>query len=645
MNVLFVGKHPPIEGGVSAQSYWFARELAEHGHDVDVITNAREVERDYRMFMRPEDWEQTIRPVTSGTLEIHWTQAEDGRHRFVPQNNPIISKLVSLGLQVAAAKKPDIIFSFYLEPYAVAGHVLSRELGIPHVVKSAGSDVGRLWRSAELTAFYDRIFAHASAIWTSSKVREELVTRLGVAAERIQVGHRFVVPETLFRPAGPMLDLASLVEAVCAMEGWGAECCLGTPRENLQYLGIYGKIAENKGIFDLLEALGKLRRPDVGLLVMGGGRARQVADFRERVLRMGLQDRVVQVPFLPHWRVPEFLRRCFAVCCLEREFEIAAHKPVIAREVMMCGRPLIGSSEILAKLPLPERLVSGHNCVAVPNVRDHLRLADAIAAVVEAPQAAEALGTRAAEYAKFVQAGRKNTRALERLFDRALNRSATRRPVTAGLPEVPPSLQVARLIWVTRRSDADVPEELIPPLRELEIELRMLAGAGDEQAAQHHDLLAACLFLAEQDAQNSTSGSLTVNESLHRIRTTVMLDQARSDGLHPFALGTLSVLKLSHDANAILSTIHSRELPSFLEKKENYLVLQRGLRPRRPRILVLDDRAGAVLTGIADEARAQQRVYGEPSTPPDAAALKALLDAGLIGFGEKSDQPTIAAHG
>ena len=54
-------------------------------------------------------------------------------------------------------------------------------------------------------------------------------------------------------------------------------------------------------------------------------------------------DRLLQIPFLPHWRVPEFLRSCLAVCCLEQDFPITFHTPMLAREVLTCGQCLVGS--------------------------------------------------------------------------------------------------------------------------------------------------------------------------------------------------------------------------------------------------------------------------------------------------------------
>ncbi|MBI2654760.1 hypothetical protein HYX02_08215 [Candidatus Woesearchaeota archaeon] len=48
MNLLFISKYPPIEGGVSAQTYWLAKALGEKGHKVYVVSNCWEVEQRYR---------------------------------------------------------------------------------------------------------------------------------------------------------------------------------------------------------------------------------------------------------------------------------------------------------------------------------------------------------------------------------------------------------------------------------------------------------------------------------------------------------------------------------------------------------------------------------------------------------------------
>ena len=48
MKICFISKYPPIEGGISSSTYWLARGLGERGHEVHIVTNALEVEDEYR---------------------------------------------------------------------------------------------------------------------------------------------------------------------------------------------------------------------------------------------------------------------------------------------------------------------------------------------------------------------------------------------------------------------------------------------------------------------------------------------------------------------------------------------------------------------------------------------------------------------
>ena len=56
MRICIIGKFPPIQGGVSMRTYRTAHALAARGHDVHVVTNAKEVAPPFRMHMRAEDW-------------------------------------------------------------------------------------------------------------------------------------------------------------------------------------------------------------------------------------------------------------------------------------------------------------------------------------------------------------------------------------------------------------------------------------------------------------------------------------------------------------------------------------------------------------------------------------------------------------
>lgn len=381
MNILLIGKFPPIEGGVSSQSYWLAHDLAKRGHRISVVTDARNVAENFRVHMRPDDWERCTAQYGQGSVEVHWADEPDGDQRPGRADNPTVTQLVSAARSLAEITDFDVIVSYYLQPYGVAGHLVAAETGLPHIVKTAGSDVGRLWKGPQHKPDFDKVFLAAAAIVTSSAVRDDLID-LGVDSRRISHSTAMTVPTEVFSPAGNVLnDVENL-------------------RLELHYFGIYGKISEKKGVFALLEAIAKLAAhglPAGGLLMVQGTDDAERA-LSDKIRDLGIEDRIARVPFLPHWRVPEFIRRCFAVCSLEQDFPITFHRPLVAREILACGGCLIASTEILGKLPVPERLVDGFNCVAIEDTNNPAELAGMMAAMLRVPGQGLTMGRRARNY-------------------------------------------------------------------------------------------------------------------------------------------------------------------------------------------------------------------------------------------------------
>jgi hypothetical protein len=110
MKLCIIGKYPPIQGGVSRENFWQTYALAQAGFDVH---------------------------YTPGT-----------RHEYIPWANPFVTKLASIATDVIKAYGCELIYSFYLEPYAVAAHLASRWTGVPYGIRHAGSDMGPEARQA-----------------------------------------------------------------------------------------------------------------------------------------------------------------------------------------------------------------------------------------------------------------------------------------------------------------------------------------------------------------------------------------------------------------------------------------------------------------------------------------------------------------
>jgi glycosyltransferase involved in cell wall biosynthesis len=410
------------------RTYWTAHVLAARGHEVHVVTNAKEVRSPFRMYMREEDWRQCEPSFGTGFVKVHWTDPIDRSQSYIPMASPFVSKLASIVASVHSERPFDVIFSHYMEPYGVAGYLASQIAAVPHVVRMAGSDAGRLWRHAQFEALYDHILRSAEVVIAGGPVAERAIRR-GVDPARIAFGGSYMLPEDLFAPEGPKLDFTLLRREVASDpetcdQLWGGFA--GKP----PYFGIYGKLGENKGSFALLDAMHRLKRAglDVGLVALAHGRPAVQTRFRERAQQLDLVDHILQIPFLPHWRVPEFLRGCLAVCCLEQNFPIGFHTPIIPREVLLCGGCLVGSTEVIQKLPGYERLPSRYGCVTIEDVNDLEELSARLASIVRDPEPVVDMGARGRDFALELQRDPSFPQSLERILEMAVSR----KPIAAA---------------------------------------------------------------------------------------------------------------------------------------------------------------------------------------------------------------------
>jgi hypothetical protein len=241
-------------------------------------------------------------------------------------------------------------------------------------------------RVPELAAGYKEILRQAAGVVT----RPGLVPRflgMGLAREQILIGPPAAVPPG-FRPDATALSPADVARLAYPPAGPAAHFDPALPT-----IGMYGKPGEAKGTFDFIAAAGAVRDGEpFNLLLMCGGSL--LDPLRAAVAAAGLTDRTWLLPFLPHWRVPAFIRRCTAVAFLERDFPVAIHRPVVPREVLACGTCLVLSGEIHRKQHGLDGLADGDTMLLVPNPKDHASLATTLRRIVAAPGEAGEIGAR-----------------------------------------------------------------------------------------------------------------------------------------------------------------------------------------------------------------------------------------------------------
>ncbi len=111
--VTIVGKYPPIQGGTSVSVYWAAHALASDKYNVQVVTNADEVEPEFRVFADSNPLSKTKTSALDARLIVN-NVTPLKRGSYIPWSNPFVSKLLGLTLQVAA--RSDLIVGWYFDP-------------------------------------------------------------------------------------------------------------------------------------------------------------------------------------------------------------------------------------------------------------------------------------------------------------------------------------------------------------------------------------------------------------------------------------------------------------------------------------------------------------------------------------------------
>jgi glycosyltransferase involved in cell wall biosynthesis len=385
--ILLIGKYPPIQGGVSAQTYRSARELAERGWAVHVVTNANEVEGGFRVHLIGEDQNRLELRGESGSVTVHATVKL--RHEaYIPWAPPYASQLFGLGATQLEAHHFDLIVGWYFEPYCVVAAQLASTFGIPLLICHAGSDLGKLAAHPDLAATYRWVISKATGVLTSllSSQTRELLAALGARDDQLRPLRPAALPAMFRKRADPLDVNAVLAQSASWFENLKiSPDCIRQQRSLVEHrtdvagptIGVYGKVGVPKGTGHLLDALASLaeRAVPFRLLFMGGGRRDALeAAYRSIASNPALASRTTTLPLLAPWRVPSFLRACDITCFLEHQFPVSFHAPRIPREILASGSCLVTTREVAEKQPFCESLVDGKNVILIDDPSDVARL-------------------------------------------------------------------------------------------------------------------------------------------------------------------------------------------------------------------------------------------------------------------------------
>lgn len=415
MHIVIIGKYPPIQGGVSSTTYWTAQELAKNGHNVHIVTNANEVEQGLRCFFWGGDTNQLCCRYDIGSVDVHTTTGLR-RHSYIPWTDPFGSKLFGLGISIIEKYGCDLLIGWYFEPYGLIASQLGHIYDKPVIIVHAGSDLARLTKHPDLIKSYEWMLSQANVLLTrGTKSTAFILDHLKVSKKKRIILPRERLPRIFLDHVEP-LDIHDLLPRL--LEWYRSypinrkiiENIISLNEKKVDYnipiIGIYGKVAELKGTYKLLEALEMLasRGLNFNFICVSGSNNSQIEKYYRAILKKKeLAKRTWVLPIIAPWRIPSFLSLCNIICFLEHDFPISFHGPRIPREVLASGSCLVCSKEIVEKQLFKESLVDGKNFILIPDPKDITDLAHRIENLLLQNQQADIIGKHGRMLSKFIE--------------------------------------------------------------------------------------------------------------------------------------------------------------------------------------------------------------------------------------------------
>lgn len=381
MKICIISKYPPIEGGVSSKVYWLAKALGEHGHEVHIVTNALEVEDEYREVLDTNDPHYRPKNVYVHNTDPSPTIKANPSH--IPFSKMYCEKLASLAIEVIEENDIQVIDSWYLIPYCVSGYLAKSFTNIPHIIRHAGSDLQRLYPSPYLQSLLRKVIKSADGIITNQSTAN-FFNNLGVSPSKIFLTQPLYVDTTAFNPDVAPFNLEPYIT--------GQKYFSGIPI--IAYIGKITHHFETKGLPELLKACSMIKEEFLLLFVSNG---KKLAEFKKLVENANLTKKTCFLPFLPPWQIPSLIKTCTCIVALENRSSpiLSYHVPAIPAEAMATGRCVLMSKEIHEK-ELYKKFENGKE-VLVVSTTEIYEIKETLEKLIRKPAIAETIGANAYE--------------------------------------------------------------------------------------------------------------------------------------------------------------------------------------------------------------------------------------------------------
>jgi glycosyltransferase involved in cell wall biosynthesis len=308
MNVLIINyEFPPVGGGAGKATYNLARQLADMGHRVDILTS--------RMKGQPSREElhgMTIYRVRSWRKGIHDCGFRGALTFLFFAILPFF--------RITHKNTYDLFHYFFGLPTGFLALLPGPHRKNPYIVSLRGSDVpGYDEYNNNLQRIHRLMLPLTKKIWKNSRqivaVTESLKNKALQTLPNVEIK---VIPN----------GVDSLFSKLPAPEH---------KRDDSYKLISVARLIERKGIQDVLSALAELRDQDISLLIVGEGNYK---DHLKKLSRdLSLDGRVTFYGYCPPHKLPDLLMNSDAFILPSRA---EAFGNVFA-EAMACSLPVIGS--------------------------------------------------------------------------------------------------------------------------------------------------------------------------------------------------------------------------------------------------------------------------------------------------------------
>jgi glycosyltransferase involved in cell wall biosynthesis len=381
LRISLISKYPPIEGGVSSQTYWISKALGERGHKIFIVTNAQEVEKEYR-----EEISKAEKPfLAPQNICIFSTDpSPEMNPMHIPASKSYAEKLASLAIETVHQYNVELIDAWYLLPYGVSSFIAKIVTGRRLIVRHGGSDLGRLFSSPSYKIIFKEIFRSADKIVTYADTKQVFL-EMGISESKLAVMPKIFVDPEAFNPQVEPFNLTKITNKFEP----------GFPV--ITYIGKVPYLFETKGLIELIKAAKNIKEEFLLLFVANGT---GLSKFKQLVQEAGLENRSCFLNFLPPWKIPSIMKTSTCIVVPQYDFPFPHFVSNIPLEAMAVGKCLIISEEMHAKEPYT-KLVDGES-VLIINPRNINQFRKTLEEMIKNKKLSEKIGSNAHQVFKRV---------------------------------------------------------------------------------------------------------------------------------------------------------------------------------------------------------------------------------------------------